>query len=34
VQGRLRETHLRYHLSMMDVLSADQVARYARLRGY
>jgi Spy/CpxP family protein refolding chaperone len=33
-QGRLRDTHLRYHLSMMDVLSAEQVVRYARLRGY
>lgn len=32
--GRLRETHLRYHLSMMDVLSPEQVARYNRLRGY
>ena len=33
-QGKLRETHLRYHLSMMDVLSADQVAAYNKLRGY
>jgi hypothetical protein len=32
--GRLRETHLRYHLAMMEVLSADQVAAYNRLRGY
>jgi len=30
----LRETHLRYHLAMMEVLSADQVAEYGRLRGY
>jgi hypothetical protein len=33
-QARLRETHLKYHLSMMDVLSADQVERYRALRGY
>jgi Spy/CpxP family protein refolding chaperone len=32
--GRLRQTHLRYHLAMMDVLSPDQVAAYNRLRGY
>ena len=33
-QGVLRETHLRYHLRMMDVLSAEQVAAYNKLRGY
>jgi Spy/CpxP family protein refolding chaperone len=33
-QGKLRETHLRYHLTMMEVLSAEQVAAYNRLRGY
>lgn len=33
-QGKLRETHLRYHLSMMDVLSPEQVATYHSLRGY
>lgn len=33
-QGKLRETHLRYHLRMMDVLSAEQVASYTQLRGY
>lgn len=33
-QGRLRESHLRYHLAMMEVLSPEQVARYNRLRGY
>ena len=33
-QGALRETHLRYHLQMMDVLSPQQVAAYHRLRGY
>jgi hypothetical protein len=32
--GRLRETHLRYHLVMMEVLSAEQVTAYNRLRGY
>ncbi|WP_337179501.1 periplasmic heavy metal sensor [Hydrogenophaga borbori] len=33
-QGAVRETHLRYHLKMMEVLSVDQVAAYQRLRGY
>ena len=33
-QGRLRESHLRYHLSMRDLLSGDQVAQYNKLRGY
>lgn len=33
-QGRLRASHLRYHLAMMDVLTPEQVARYNRLRGY
>jgi len=32
--GALRETHLRYHLAMMQVLSVDQVAMYNKLRGY
>lgn len=32
--GRLRATHLRYHLSMMEILSAGQVAQYEMLRGY
>lgn len=32
--GRLRETHLRYHLEMTRVLDPAQVERYARLRGY
>jgi hypothetical protein len=32
--GRLRETHLRYHLLMMEVLSPEQVSQYNRLRGY
>ncbi len=33
-QGALRETHLRYHLSTVTVLSAGQMQRYAELRGY
>jgi hypothetical protein len=33
-QGELRETHLRYHLSTVDVLSPGQMQRYAKLRGY
>lgn len=34
VQGELRATHLRYHLSMRDLLSPEQITRYAELRGY
>ena len=34
VQGQLRASHLRYHLSMVDVLTPAQVARYNQLRGY
>lgn len=30
----LRAAHLRYHLDMMTLLDAEQVARYQRLRGY
>lgn len=33
-RGRLRETHLRHHLLMMDVLAPEQIALYSRLRGY
>ncbi len=33
-QGTVRETHLRYHLRMMEVLTSEQVAAYNRLRGY
>ena len=33
-EGQLRIAHLRYHLTMNDLLSAEQVARYAGLRGY
>ncbi len=34
LQGELRFTHLKYHLAMRDLLSADQIAAYDRLRGY
>ena len=33
-QGELRNTHLKYHLAMLDLLAADQIAAYRRLRGY
>jgi hypothetical protein len=33
-QGELRAAHLRYHLTMMDVLSPTQLAKYKELRGY
>jgi hypothetical protein len=33
-QGTLRETHLKYHLSTVAVLSPGQMQRYAELRGY
>ena len=33
-QGQLRETHLKYHLLMVSVLSPHQMHRYAELRGY
>lgn len=34
IQGRLRATHLLYHLRMIDVLSPEQVEQYNSLRGY
>lgn len=34
VGGRLREVHLAAHIGMREVLSLDQRAAYARLRGY
>lgn len=34
IQGELRATHLRYHLTMVEVLTPDQVARYNERRGY
>jgi hypothetical protein len=33
-RGQVRETHLRYHLLMMEVLTEAQVTAYSRLRGY
>lgn len=33
-QGELRETHLKYHLSTVDILSGGQMQKYAELRGY
>jgi Spy/CpxP family protein refolding chaperone len=32
--GRLRIVHLKYHLSMMEILTPQQVAQYNELRGY
>jgi hypothetical protein len=34
VQGELRETHLKYHLSTAAILTPAQMLRYAELRGY
>jgi len=33
-QGTLRETHLKYHLSTLTILTHGQMQRYAELRGY
>jgi Spy/CpxP family protein refolding chaperone len=33
-QGALRATHLKYHLSARSILSDEQLAKYADLRGY
>jgi hypothetical protein len=33
-QGRLRAVHLKYHLTMVDLLSAHQKEIYVALRGY
>jgi Spy/CpxP family protein refolding chaperone len=33
-QARLRETHLKYHLAMRDLLTAEQIEKYQVLRGY
>jgi hypothetical protein len=33
-QGILRETHLKYHLSTVAILTPEQMQRYAELRGY
>lgn len=34
IRGALRAAHLRAHLAMLDLLTADQIARYQELRGY
>jgi hypothetical protein len=34
IGGALRNVHLKYHLSAAALLSAEQVRRYAELRGY
>ncbi len=34
VQGELRAAHLRYHLTMRDNLTPDQIALYDEKRGY
>jgi Spy/CpxP family protein refolding chaperone len=34
VKAALRVAHLKYHLATVEVLTPDQVARYAELRGY
>ena len=33
-QAALRAAHLKYHLATVEVLTPDQVRRYAELRGY
>lgn len=33
-QAALRNTHLKYHLSTVAILTPAQVARYGELRGY
>lgn len=33
-QASLRTTHLKYHLSTLEILNADQVRQYTVLRGY
>ena len=33
-QGELRETHLKYHLSTVALLTHSQIQQYAALRGY
>ena len=34
LQGELRAVHLRAHLAQVRILSAEQIQRYAQLRGY
>jgi Spy/CpxP family protein refolding chaperone len=33
-QGALRAAHLRYHLSTVEILTPEQVCKYAETRGY
>jgi hypothetical protein len=33
-QAELRNTHLKYHLETVQLLSAEQIRQYATLRGY
>jgi hypothetical protein len=33
-QGVVRAAHLKYHLATVEVLSTEQIRRYAQLRGY
>lgn len=33
-QGTLRVVHLKYHLLTADLLTSEQIHRYAELRGY
>ena len=33
-QGKLQETHLKYHLQTAQILSAEQMQHYSVLRGY
>jgi Spy/CpxP family protein refolding chaperone len=33
-QAKLRESHLRYHIDTVKILSSEQIATYNRLRGY
>jgi Spy/CpxP family protein refolding chaperone len=33
-QAKLRAAHLKYHLSMLEVLTPEQIRRYSELRGY
>jgi len=34
IQGKLRDTHLKYHLATAALLGPDQIRRYSELRGY
>ena len=34
LQSRVREVHLQAHLAQVDILTSEQNARYAQLRGY